>query len=100
MLVSFVKLQKFENYVVFGGFIGFYFGTLWLCSRLSRFADKFFSVIIIFKTDVGMLMIMVHNGCFVFDGSEAPPEFDEEFNLCFDTFEYVGIYVWKVNKVI
>jgi hypothetical protein len=40
-----------------------------------------------------MVMIMVHDGCSVFDGSEAPPGFNEELDLCFSTFEYVGICV-------
>jgi hypothetical protein len=40
-----------------------------------------------------MVMVMVHDGCFVFDGSEAPPGFDEELDLCLGAFEYVDIYV-------
>jgi hypothetical protein len=60
---------------------------------LSRFTDKFFCAIIIFEADVGMVMVMVHDGCSVFDGSETPPGFDEELDLCLGVFEYVDIYV-------
>jgi hypothetical protein len=60
---------------------------------LSRFADKFFCAIIIFKSGVGMVMVMVHDGCSVFDESEAPPDFDEELDLCLGVFKYVGICV-------
>jgi hypothetical protein len=60
---------------------------------LSRFTDKFFCAIIIFEVSVGMMMIMVHGGCSVFDESEAPPKFDEELDLCLNAFGYVGIYV-------
>jgi hypothetical protein len=60
---------------------------------LSRFTDKFFSAIIIFEAGVGMVVIMVHGRCSVFDGSETPPGFDEELVLCLDVFGYVGIYV-------
>jgi hypothetical protein len=40
-----------------------------------------------------MMMVMVHGGCFAFDGSETPLRFDEELNLCLSAFEYVSIYV-------
>jgi hypothetical protein len=60
---------------------------------LSRFTDKFFCAIIIFEAGVGMVMITVHDGCFVFDESEASPGFDEEFDLCLGAFEYISIYV-------
>jgi hypothetical protein len=60
---------------------------------LSRFIDKFFYAIIIFEVDVAMVVIMVHGGCSAFDGSEAPPDFDEELDLCLGAFGYVGIYV-------
>jgi hypothetical protein len=62
---------------------------------LSQFVDKFFYAIIIFEAGVGMVMIMMHGGCSPFDGSEAPPGFDEELNLCLGAFEYVGICVLK-----
>jgi hypothetical protein len=60
---------------------------------LSRFVDKFFCAIIIFEAGIGMMMVMVHDRCSVFDGSEAPPGFDEELDLCLGAFGYVGIYV-------
>jgi hypothetical protein len=60
---------------------------------LSRFTDKFFCAIIIFEVDVAMVVIMVHDRCSVFDGSEAPPDFDEELDLCLGVFGYVGIYI-------
>jgi hypothetical protein len=60
---------------------------------LSRFTDKLFSAIIIFETSVDMVLIMVDGGCSVFDGSEPPPGFDEELDLCLGAFGYVGIYV-------
>jgi hypothetical protein len=40
-----------------------------------------------------MVMIMVHSGCSMFDGSEAPPNFDEELDLCLGAFGYIDIYV-------
>jgi hypothetical protein len=60
---------------------------------LSRFADKFFYVIIIFDTGVGMVMVMVHDIYFTFDGSETPPGFDEELDLCLGAFGNIDIYV-------
>jgi hypothetical protein len=33
-----------------------------------------------------MMMIMVHDRCSAFDGSEAPPGFDEELDLCLGAF--------------
>jgi hypothetical protein len=60
---------------------------------LSRFTDKFFYAIIIFEAGVGMVMIMMHDRCFVFDESETSLGFDKELNLYLDAFGYVGIYV-------
>jgi hypothetical protein len=40
-----------------------------------------------------MVMVMVHDRCSVFDGSETPPGFDEELDLCLGAFGYVDIYV-------
>jgi hypothetical protein len=47
-----------------------------------------------------MVVIMVHSGCYVFDGSEAPPNFDEELDLRLSVLGYVGIYIWKTGKII
>jgi hypothetical protein len=60
---------------------------------LSQFTDKFFCAIIIFDVGVAMVVIMVHGGCSVFDGSETSPGFDEEFDMCFGAFGYVVIYI-------
>jgi hypothetical protein len=60
---------------------------------LSRFTDKFFCAIIIFEANVAMVMIMVHGRYSKFDGSGAPPDFDEELDMCLSVFGYVGIYV-------
>jgi hypothetical protein len=64
-----------------------------ISSRLSRFINKFFCAIIIFEVDVGMVMIMIHDGCPVFDGSEASVGFNEELDLCLSVFRYVDICV-------
>jgi hypothetical protein len=71
---------------------------------LSRFADKFFYVIIIFDVGDGMVMVMVHDRCSVFDGSEAPLGFDEEFDLCLGVFDMSSFMferrVRSFNKLI
>jgi hypothetical protein len=40
-----------------------------------------------------MVMIIVHDRCFVFDGSEVLFKFDKELDLCFDAFDYVGVCI-------
>jgi hypothetical protein len=60
---------------------------------LSRFTDKFFCAIIIFEVGVGIVMIMMYDECFVYDGSETPPEFDEELDLYLGVFGYADICV-------
>jgi hypothetical protein len=57
--------------------------------RLSRFADKLFSVIIIFVVGVSMVTVMVHDKCSVFDESKIPLGFDEKHNLCLDMLTFV-----------
>jgi hypothetical protein len=69
------------------------FGDLFI--DVCDFGDLviFFCVIIIFEVDVGMVMIMVHDRCSVFDGSEVSSGFNEELNLCLGAFGYVSICV-------
>jgi hypothetical protein len=40
-----------------------------------------------------MVMVMVHDGYFVFDESKIPLGFDEKLNLCLIVFGYVDICV-------
>jgi hypothetical protein len=40
-----------------------------------------------------MMMVMMHDECCIFDESEAPLEFDKEFDLCLDVFGHVGVCV-------
>jgi hypothetical protein len=40
-----------------------------------------------------MVMVMIHDRCFAFDGSDASLRFDEELDLRLGVFGYVGVCV-------